>query len=258
MSKKKKQHYIVVEGRKPGIYNKWFGESGAADQVEGYPKAIYKGFYTLEDAVCWLKQLSEETLAKLPPDLLDLLASSGIEQTHTESIGAILETGRVVIHTDGGADPNPGPGGYGVVLRYKEHKRELSGGFLSTTNNRMELLACIEGLRALKHKCEVVLYSDSKYIVDSVMRGWAIRWKANGWKKGKKRKAKNVDLWEQLLELCEQHSVEFKWVRGHNGIPDNERCDQLAAEAARRRDLSADVAYETGKTQMETLPLFSS
>lgn len=258
MGKKKKQYYIIVEGHKTGIYNQWFGEGGAADQVEGYPKAIYKGFYTLEDAVLWLKQLNEKTLAKLPPDLAGLLTSPEIGPTHTENLETILKTGKVVIHTDGGADPNPGPGGYGVVLRYKGHKKELSGGFRLTTNNRMELLACIKGLRALKQECDVVLYSDSKYIVNSVMQGWAKRWQANGWKKGKKRKIKNVDLWKQLLELCKQHNVEFKWIRGHVGVPDNEKCDQLAAEASRKHDLSIDVAYETGETQKGTLPLFSS
>jgi ribonuclease HI len=258
MGKKKKQYYIVVEGQKPGLYNQWFDEGGAADQIEGYPRAIYKGFYTLEDAVWWLKQFNEETLAKLPPDLADLLTSSEIGPTHTENLETILKTGKVVIYTDGGANPNPGPGGYGVVLRYKGHKKELSGGFRLTTNNRMELLACIEGLRALKQECEVVLYSDSKYIVNSVMQGWAKRWQANGWNKDKKRKIKNVDLWEQLLELCEQHNVEFKWVRGHVGVPDNEKCDRLATEASRKHNLSVDIAYEAGETQMGTLPLFSS
>jgi ribonuclease HI len=244
MSKKKKQYYIVVNGRKPGIYNEWFGQGGAADQVEGYPKAIYKGFHTLENAIGWLKESSAETLATLPPDLADLLTFPEIGPTHAESIEAILETGRVVIYADGGADPNPGPGGYGVVLRYQEHRKELSGGFRLTTNNRMELLACIEGLRALSKKCAVVLYSDSRYIVDSVMQGRARRWQANGWQRDKTFQARNVDLWEQLLELCEQHSVEFKWIRGHAGIPDNERCDQLATKAARRRDLPPDVAFE--------------
>ena len=258
MGKKKKQYYIVVKGRKPGLYSQWFGQDGAADQVEGYPQAVYKGFHTLEDAVGWLRQFSEETITKFPPELGDLLTSPEISPTPIDDLEAILETDHVVIFTDGGADPNPGPGGYGVVLRFKGFKKELSAGFRLTTNNRMELLACIEGLRALKQKCEVLLFSDSKYIVDSVMGGWARRWQANGWKKDKKTMIKNVDLWEQLLVLCERHDVEFKWIRGHVGIPDNERCDRLAAKASLKRNLSVDTAYEAGETQMGTLPLFSS
>lgn len=246
MNEKKKQHYVVVRGREPGLYDEWSGAGGAAEQVEGFTKALYKGFYTLEEAVGWLEELDEEILATLPPALADLLTSPEIGPSHAESVEAILAEGKVVIYADGGADPNPGPGGYGVVLCYKEHKRELSGGFRLTTSNRMELWACIEGLRALKHRCAVVLYSDSKYVVNSLVRGWARRWQANGWVKGNELVAKNVDLWEQLLELCQQHSVEFRWARGHAGVPDNERCDQLATQAARGRDLPPDVAYEQG------------
>ncbi|MCX7839480.1 MAG: ribonuclease HI, partial [Anaerolineae bacterium] len=138
----------------------------------------------------------------------------------------------------------PGSGGYGVVLRYREHKKELSGGFRLTTNNRMEILACIEGLRALKRKSDVVIFSDSQYVVNSIAKGWAQKWKANNWMRNNKEKAENADLWEQLLELCSYHNVEFRWVRSHNDNPDNERCDQLAREAAEREDLPADRVYE--------------
>jgi ribonuclease HI len=257
MSKKrKKQYYVVVRGYKPGLYTAWSGAGGAAEQVEGFPQAVYRGFYSLAEAAAWLASQEDELLIQLPPDLQDLL-----EQDHfvdqEESPESLLETGKVVIYTDGGAIDNPGPGGYGVVLRYKNHRKELSGGFRSTTNNRMELLACIEGLKALKNPCQVVLYSDSKYVVNGITKGWAKKWQANGWKLSKKRKAENVDLWEQLLALCQQHDVEFRWVRGHAGNPDNERCDQLAMQAASRPNLAPDIAFETGETQEASVSLFS-
>jgi ribonuclease HI len=257
MSKKKrKRYYVVVRGRKPGLYTEWFGDDGAADQVDGFPEAIYRGFHTLEDATYWLEGLDPQVLSELPPDLMDLLYPAVPASDQGERPENLLEAGKVLIYTDGGVIENPGPGGYGVVLRYKQHRREISGGFRLTTNNRMELWACIEGLKALKHRCEVVLYSDSKYVVDGITKGHARKWQANGWKRTEKDMAENVDLWEELLGECEQHDVEFRWVRGHAGNPDNERCDQLAAQAAQGRDLPADTAYETGKTQEGTLPMF--
>lgn len=134
----------------------------------------------------------------------------------------------IEIFTDGACSGNPGPGGYGVILRYKGHTKELSGGEPSTTNNRMELTAVIEGLSALKEPCSVKLYSDSKYIIDAVTKGWAKKWKANNWIKGDKKPALNSDLWDRLLQLLEIHNVEFIWVKGHAGHPENERCDKLA------------------------------
>jgi ribonuclease HI len=132
-------------------------------------------------------------------------------------------------------------------LRCKEHRKELSGGFRRTTNNRMELLACIEGLRALKRRCTVVLYSDSKYVVNGMSKGWAERWQARGWELSNGQDVKNADLWQQLVELCQQHDVEFRWVRGHSGNQDNERCDQLAMAAAQGKDLATDVVYEAAR-----------
>ncbi|MBN1877514.1 MAG: ribonuclease HI [Anaerolineae bacterium] len=157
---------------------------------------------------------------------------------------------KVVIFTDGGALRNPGRGGYGVVLHYTDHCKELSGGFRRTTSNRMELLACIEGLKALKRPCEVIIYSDSRYVVNGMTKGWAKRWQARAWMRTKEDKAKNVDLWEQLLALCTQHKVKFQWVKGHAGNPDNERCDQLATEAIRGKALLIDENYEQGQTQI--------
>lgn len=149
----------------------------------------------------------------------------------------------VVIYSDGACTGNPGPGGYGTVLLYNGHRKELSGGYRRTTNNRMEMMAAIAGLESLQQPCRVTLYSDSKYLVDAVTKGWATRWRANGWMRNKKDKAINPDLWQQLLDLCDRHQVDFKWVKGHAGIPENERCDQLAVSAARQPGLPADEGY---------------
>ncbi|RLB72377.1 MAG: ribonuclease HI, partial [Deltaproteobacteria bacterium] len=141
----------------------------------------------------------------------------------------------ITIYTDGGCIGNPGPGGYGVVLLYGEHRKELADGFKETTNNRMELLACIKGLEALKERCSVTLYSDSKYVVDGISKGWARRWQKNGWIRDKKTKAKavNPDLWQRLLEQVDRHKIEMIWVKGHAGNQENEVCDELANGAAR-------------------------
>ena len=134
----------------------------------------------------------------------------------------------VEIFTDGACSGNPGPGGYGVVLRFGTVEKELSGGEANTTNNRMELMGVIAGLSALKEPCAVTLTTDSRYVVDSITKGWVYGGKRKGWIKSDKKPALNVDLWEQLLPLLERHRVEFVWVRGHAGHPENERCDALA------------------------------
>jgi ribonuclease HI len=154
---------------------------------------------------------------------------------------------QVTIFTDGCCLGNPGPGGYGVVLKYKSQRKELSAGYRKTTNNRMELLAAIVALRALKERCKVTLYSDSKYVIDGMAKGWAAQWKANGWMRNKKERAINPDLWEQLLSLAGQHDVTFQWVKGHAGNHDNERCDQLANQAAAGKFHLEDDVYESGK-----------
>jgi len=151
----------------------------------------------------------------------------------------------VEIYTDGACKGNPGPGGYGVVLVSGDRKKELSGGFRKTTNNRMELLACIEGLRSLKHPCSVVLTSDSKYVVNAMVKGWVKRWRSRGWKLSPSKPAKNSDLWMQLLDLCKTHKVQFEWVKGHSEHPENERCDELAVAASNGKELPADLAFET-------------
>ena len=135
----------------------------------------------------------------------------------------------VEIFTDGACSGNPGPGGWGAFLRFGEHKKELSGGEAMTTNNRMELTGVIEALSALNRpNCEVKLTTDSKYIVDSVTKGWARSWRKNGWLKSDKKPALNADLWEKLLDLLDTHNVKFVWVKGHAGHPENELCDRLA------------------------------
>lgn len=147
---------------------------------------------------------------------------------------------KVEIYTDGACSGNPGPGGYGAILKYNGQEKELSGGYKQTTNNRMELMAIIVGLESLKEKCRVDLYSDSKYIIDAVNQGWAKRWRQNGWMRNKKDAAKNPDLWEHLLDLLEKQSVTMHWVKGHAGHPENERCDRLAVQAAAGTDLLTD------------------
>ncbi|MDD3833585.1 MAG: ribonuclease HI [Oscillospiraceae bacterium] len=141
---------------------------------------------------------------------------------------------KVELFTDGACSGNPGPGGWGAILRFNECEKELFGGQPKTTNNRMELTAVIQGLSALKEPCEVTLTSDSKYVIDSIQKGWARSWKRNGWRKADKKPALNADLWEKLLQLLDIHDLKLVWVRGHEGHPENERCDRLAVMAAQK------------------------
>ena len=147
--------------------------------------------------------------------------------------GDFLEQKKEVeLFTDGACLGNPGPGGYGAILRWNGKEKEISGGEPSTTNNRMEISAAIAGLSALKIPCKVTLYSDSQYLVNAIQKGWAARWKRCGWMRTKTEPAQNKDLWETLLNLLERHQVEFVWVKGHAGHPENERCDRLAVAFA--------------------------
>jgi ribonuclease HI len=154
---------------------------------------------------------------------------------------------KLVIYTDGACSGNPGPGGYGAVLKFGEHEKEIKGGFRSTTNNRMEILAVIEGLKALKKNSQVTVYSDSKYVIDTMTKGWALNWKRKNWMRTAKDKAKNSDLWEQMLELEQLHEVQWKWVKGHAGDPMNERADRLAVEARDEAEShQVDEVFEKG------------
>ena len=134
----------------------------------------------------------------------------------------------VTIYTDGACSGNPGPGGWGAILEYMGHEKELSGGEKNTTNNRMELTAVIKALQALKEPCTVELYSDSKYVIDALEKGWAVSWRKRGWIKSDKKPALNLDLWEMLLNLTEMHDIHYHWVKGHASNPKNNRCDELA------------------------------
>ena len=148
----------------------------------------------------------------------------------------------VSLYTDGSCLGNPGPGGWGVLLRYGGREKELSGGFADTTNNRMEITAVLEGLAALKEACIVDLYTDSQYVRRAVTEGWLENWQRNGWRTSAKKPVKNRDLWERLLPLLKRHTLHFHWIRGHAGHPENERCDALARTQAGRSDLPREAA----------------
>lgn len=189
-----------------------------------------------------------------PPQSTPPLSRAGKSETTLTKQGILIPTPmqedvdshleRVTIYTDGACIGNPGPGGYGAVVLKGAIRQELSGGYRLTTNNRMEMMAAIVGLQTLKSTSKVTLYSDSQYVVNAVMKGWAMRWRSNGWMRTASERAVNHDLWQQLLELCSNHSVAFSWIRGHSGIPENERCDLLAVHAAKGADLTVDAGYE--------------
>ena len=151
---------------------------------------------------------------------------------------------KVEIYTDGACSGNPGKGGWGAVLIYKGVRKELSAGYENTTNNRMELMAAIEGLSALKEPCMVDLYSDSKYLVDAIEKGWVDKWMANNWMREINKPALNSDLWKKLMALLDVHDVKFIWVKGHAQTEENNRCDQLARAAAQGEDLLTDTEYK--------------
>lgn len=224
---KKKKYYAVVNGRNPGIYTDWTGQNGAQAQIIRFSGAVYKGFKTQKEAEAFMSQQAKE-----PPD---------IDKEESNE----LQDGTIVIYTDGGCTNNPGPGGYGVVIKNGKETQELSGGYRLTTNNRMELTACIVGLSTLEEPSSILLYSDSKYVVDGISKGWAKRWQSNGWMRNKTEPAVNPDLWEQLLALCDEHEVNFRWVKGHAGNEGNERCDALATKAVLGGQLLSDDVYES-------------
>jgi ribonuclease HI len=247
----KKHFYAVFKGRKPGIYTRWSGPDGAEAQVKGYPGAVFQSFATREEADYYLKhggQALPPAPALLPEAVHSREAEPAKKPAAPTAHQADLAAGKTVIFTDGASTGNPGPGGYGIVMLYGEARKELSGGFRCTTNNRMEMTAVIVALQALTRPAQVVLYSDSTYVVNAIEKGWARRWQANDWLRapdstGVRRRAENVDLWSQLLDLLDRHSVEFRWVRGHASSPENERCDRLAVQAAHRPKLPADPGF---------------
>lgn len=167
-----------------------------------------------------------------------------------------IELKEVTIYTDGACINNPGPGGYGVVLQYGRHQKEISDGFRLTTNNRMEIMAAIVALEALKTKCKVTLYTDSQLLANSYEEGWINKWKKKGWKRGKKP-ILNADLWQKFDELTHVHELKIVWVKGHAGNPGNERADSLSMQAALHKSSNIDSTYEEGNTQTKLPSMFS-
>ena len=236
----KKKFYAVAVGHTPGIYDKWFGADGAESQVKGFPNAVFKGFPFRKEAENFLKKhknYQPELKFKFQYAETEIKPPRKVPKNQTKS-------DLVTIYTDGSCIRNPGPGGYGVVLIKGKKREELSGGFKRTTNNRMELMACIVGLSQLKSPSTVTLHSDSRYVVNGITKGWAKRWRSHNWMRTKEDPALNPDLWGRLLELCETHNVKFVWVKGHAGNPENECCDRLATQAASQRNLASDRNYE--------------
>lgn len=231
----KKKYYAVARGRKPGIYDAWYGPGGAEEQIAGFAGAQYRGFASLVEARAWLKY----------PEYAK--PSSEKKKTAAAPAETTLAPGTTIVYADGGCRGNPGPGGYGAVMLNGEERTELSQGFRLTTNNRMELMACIAALEMLKPPADVSLYSDSSYVVNGITKGWARKWRANHWMRTKTDRAENADLWERLLDLCALHRVRFTWVRGHAGNTENERCDELATTAADGEALREDRAYVQGR-----------
>jgi ribonuclease HI len=234
-----KKYYAVAIGRQPGIYTQWYGKTGAHAQIDGFQGARYKGFATIEEARAFVREHSSANNA-IPRKKGPVKRAKDTSRA-TQAADC---SDRKIIYTDGSSLGNPGPGGYGVVIPENGGAREFSGGFRKTTNNRMELLACIVGVEQLTSPSSVALYSDSRYVVDGMTKGWAKKWQANGWRKSDGQPALNIDLWERLLTLCERHDVRFIWVKGHAGNAGNERCDQLATQAAGKPNLPPDTGYK--------------
>lgn len=247
----KSKIYVVAKGKTPGIYKAWGGVGQAQEQVKGFPGAVYKSFPAAGMAKEWLDSVPgyhPDVMAKLqemsPGPVVKSKAGSSdrngrVAFGHQED----LANGKAVIYTDGGCLGNPGPGGYAAVVLNGEERQELSAGFRRTTNNRMEVLACIIGLESLPPGTDVVVISDSKYTVDAMTKGWAKKWRSKSWMRTPTESAKNPDLWKRMLEVCEERKVAFRWVKGHAGTEENERCDELAVAASKGADLAEDAGF---------------
>ena len=235
----KKNFYAVAVGKEPGIYTDW---PSAERQVRGFAGAKFKGFATKDEAEAWCK---------------DPLYSSSSAKSTTKKLNvtpaAYPTTGRddaIIIYTDGGCSGNPGPGGYGTVILDGESRSEYSGGYRLTTNNRMEMLACLVGLRrSVDLGKKIYIFSDSSYVVNAITKSWAVGWRRRGWKKSDGKPAVNADIWADILTLVEKCDVQFHWIKGHAGHELNERCDQLAVAAAAGDDLGVDQGYEKSLQQ---------
>ncbi|MFN3309970.1 MAG: ribonuclease HI [Anaerolineales bacterium] len=247
MPSRRKSLYVVLKGHQPGVYPQWEGSEGAKIQVEGFGNAVYKGFYTAEEASNWLKSQAKEPL---PPPLMKWLIEQERKAANhsSKSLKSLTEThlqaGGTVIFTDGATLGNPGRGGYAAAILQNENRREISGGFRLTTNNRMELYACIAALESIQPPQKVLLITDSAYIYRATMQGWLQRWAENGWKQRRGRAVENRDLWQRLHRLCQCFTVEVYWIKGHNATLENERCDWLANRAAQKPNLPEDQGYQ--------------
>jgi ribonuclease HI len=244
---KPQTYYAVAKGRKPGIYTAWFGPGGAEELIQGFSGALYKKFTSLAEAERWLKNPISAMAASekiTSPTGSAIRKSQCVDRDKEQNI-----KGKIVVYTDGGCRGNPGPGGYGVIIIAGEKRIELAEGFRLTTNNRMEMMACLAALKALKTPADVILHSDSRYVINGISKGWARKWRANNWMRTRSEAAENSDLWAQLLDLCDSHRVWFVWIRGHAGQTENERCDELAGAAAVGPDLKEDLAYVQGRTR---------
>ena len=228
------KYYAVAQGRKTGIFTSW---PEAQQQVTGFKNAIFKSFKTQQEAEAFLKNPSFSSGSnKSGPD-----KTGPDKPPKTYPSEESYPDGTLVVYTDGGAIGNPGPGGYGVVIK---ERQELSGGYNLTTNNRMELMAVMVALETLrKETAPIVLHSDSKYVIDGLNKGWARNWKKKGWIKSDGNPAMNADLWALLLDLQAGRDITFKWVKGHAGNPLNERCDELANGTARKTGMPDDIGY---------------
>ncbi|MBP7735446.1 MAG: ribonuclease HI [Spirochaetes bacterium] len=227
-----KKYYAVAKGRKPGIYKKWYD---AKLQVDGYSGAIYKGFPKYDLAREWINRYRGSNKKVIQPGVMSV---ENIEEVTTSV------DGKIIIYADGSCKNNPGPGGYGIIQIANGEEKEITGGYRYTTNNRMELMAVIVALENIDNKdFPVIIYTDSQYVVNSINKGWAKKWKANNWIKKDGNPALNRDLWEKLLLILNNLDVSFYWIMGHAGNPINEKCDKLAMMAARKSELLEDVGY---------------
>ena len=208
-------------------------KSKIAAEVEALPESLLP---ELLNYVQTLKPKANTSSSVRPK--LSLKSKSSSQSTATGK-------NTIIIYTDGACTGNPGKGGYGAVIIDGDRREELSAGYKLTTNNRMEMMGAIAALESLKSNSQVKLHTDSKYIVDAVNKGWAKKWQSKGWRRNAKEMAKNPDLWQEILDLCKIHEIEFIWVKGHAGIAENERCDRLAVNAAHGSNLLVDEGYKS-------------
>ncbi|MBI5878115.1 MAG: viroplasmin family protein [Chloroflexi bacterium] len=236
------KYYAVRRGKRPGIYDTW---DACSAQVTGFAGAQFKSFATRAEADAYLAGARQAHTSASRAEKAAPRAAPARPRTARVAVKPAepAEEPRATIFTDGGCFENPGPGGYGAVVIDGGKRRELSGGFRRTTNNRMEMMACIAGLRALSHDGPAALVTDSRYVANSLSKGWAKRWRAAKWLRESKR-VPNADLWAVLLGLSEQKHVSVRWVRGHAGHAENERCHTLATQALQRGGWPADEGYE--------------